>query len=125
MSCCRRARPSGNGETLSATAPRKAAEVFGPKPIEARSGQPEGRSARRRLRPMPNPLSFEGPAEPEAPGRMEPRKDDPEASLRGRPIGKRISMPHGGEFAPARETRPAFGQGADPAGDRPGVAIFR
>jgi hypothetical protein len=32
-------------------------------------GQPEGRSARRRRKPKPNPLSFEGPAEPEAPGR--------------------------------------------------------
>src|SRR5688572_1800087 len=45
------------------------------KPKEARSGQPEGRSARQRRKPKPNPLSFEGPAEPEAPGRKEPRKD--------------------------------------------------
>src|SRR5688572_22408751 len=43
-------------------------------------GQPEGRSARRRRKPKPNPLSFEGPAKPEAPGRKVSRKDAEEAS---------------------------------------------
>jgi hypothetical protein len=66
---------AGNGKTIPATAKRNAAQVFGRKPKEARSGQPEGRSARQRCKPKPNPLSFEGPAEPEAPGRRESRKD--------------------------------------------------
>src|SRR3712207_8937211 len=45
-----RARPSGNGKTLPATAPRRAAEVFGRKPIETRPGQPEGRRDRKSTR---------------------------------------------------------------------------
>ena len=88
--------------------PRKAAEVFGLKPVEAGSGQPEGRSARRRRKPKPNPLSFKGPAEPEAPGRKEPRKDAEEACFFGGPIGIRNSKPQGreGRYPPGNRSRP-------------------
>ena len=112
--------PSGNGETLPGTAPRRAAEVFGRKLVEAGSGQPEGRSARRRRKPKPNPLSFEGPAEPEAPGRKEPRKDDREASLLGRPIGNRNSKPQGreGRSPPGNRSRPQ-GWARDPQEPEP------
>ena len=122
---CGRARPSGNGETLPGTAPRKAAEVFGRKPIEARSGQPEGRSARRRRKPKPNPLSFEGPAEPEAPGRKVSRKDTEEASLprtSDREPEFEAARPRRKE--PARDPKPAARLGAEPAGTGTGIAIF-
>jgi hypothetical protein len=110
---CSQARPSGDR--------RRFAE---PKPKEARSGQPEGRSARRRRKPKPNPLSFEGPAGPEAPGRKVPRKDTKKLRFIGRPIGNRNSKPQGREGRnPPGNRRPAARQGSEPAGTGTGPAM--
>jgi hypothetical protein len=94
------------------------------KPKEARSGQPEGRSARQRRKPKPNPLSFKGPAELEASGRKEPRKDCGEVRLIEVRQGTFNSKPQGREDEePAREPKPAARRGAGPAGTGTGPAM--
>jgi hypothetical protein len=123
---CRREAAFRKRETLPVTARRRMAEVRKNGSVsKPGSGQPEGRSARQRRKPKPNPLSFEGPAEPEAFGWKEPRKDVGEASLHRSPTGNLRSKPQGGgRRNPPGNRRPAARQGSEPAGTRARSAMI-
>jgi hypothetical protein len=124
---CSRARPSGNGETLSATAPRKAAQVFGRKPAEARSRATGRKKREAAAQAKAEPTFLRGSGEtgsPRAEGFAKGHRrsfasseSDREPILRSRKAQK--------ERIPPGNRSPAARQGAGPAGTGAGIAIFR